>query len=100
MEVIPLDGDAEIAPGIDVIFSPGHSVGGQSVAIRTAAGRAVITGFCCNERNFPARGPAVAPGVHIDVREAYDTARKIRATADILIPLHGLEVGRRGAIPG
>lgn len=99
LEVVQVEGDARIADGIEVIFSPGHTVGGQSVAINTAKGRAVITGFCCNEKNFPNQGPAVAPGVHMNLAEAYDSIQKIRQIADILIPIHDLAVGRRKCIP-
>ena len=83
----------------DVIISPGHTVGGQSVAVNTSEGRAVITGFCCNDKNFPTTGPAIAPGVHIDLTEAYDSIQKIREMADILIPLHDPVVGTRKTIP-
>ena len=98
-EVIEIEGDANILDGIDVIFTPGHTVGGQSVAVNTAKGKAIITGFCCNEKNFPVSGPAVAPGVHIDLIEAYDSIQKIKAMADIIIPLHDLSVGRMKRIP-
>ena len=98
-KVIEIDGDATIMDGIDVIYSPGHSVGGQSVAVNTAEGKAVITGFCCNDKNFPATGPAIAPGVHIDLTEAYDSIQKIKQMADILIPLHDLSIGRMKSIP-
>ena len=99
LKVTQVEGDAEIAEGVRVIFSPGHTVGGQSVAVNTAHGRAVITGFCCNAKNFPAQGPAIAPGVHINLAEAYDTIQKIRAMADILIPIHDPAVGRKKCIP-
>lgn len=46
-----------------------------------------------------ATGPAIAPGVHIDVREAYDSNHKIKAATDILIPLHDPSVGSRKCIP-
>lgn len=97
--IIKVDGDANVVDGIDVIFSPGHSVGGQSVVVNTNGGRAVITGFCCNDKNFPATGPAIAPGVHIDLTEAYDSIQKISQMADILIPLHDVAVGRMECIP-
>jgi hypothetical protein len=59
----------------------------------------VITGFCCNEQNFPASGPVVPPGVHINVIDAYESAQRVRQAADILIPLHDLAVGRQRSIP-
>ncbi|MBU4343906.1 MAG: hypothetical protein KKB05_01695 [Proteobacteria bacterium] len=99
VNVIEVDGDANIFDGIDVIFTPGHTVGGQSISINTSNGKAIITGFCCNEKNFPANGPAVASGVHINVMEAYDSAQKIKKMADILIPLHDLSTGRVRSIP-
>ena len=92
-------GNCTLTDGIDLIFSPGHTPGGQSVAVRTSAGLAVITGFCFNELNFSGNGPAVAPGVHTDAIAAYESANKIRKMADILIPLHDLSVGRQKRIP-
>ena len=99
VRVIEVKGDANILDGIDVIFTPGHTVGGQSVSINTSKGKAIITGFCCNDKNFPKTGPAIAPGVHINVMEAYDSAQKIKEMADILIPLHDLSIGRLKSIP-
>jgi len=99
VDVVEVDGDANILDGIDVIFSPGHTVGGQSVSINTSEGKAIITGFCCNDKNFPKTGPAIAPGVHINAIEAYDSIQKIKEMADILIPLHDLEVGKKESIP-
>jgi len=99
LEVVQVEGDVHFADGIDLIYSPGHTVGGQSVAVNTAKGRAVITGFCCNDKNFPSQGPAVAPGVHLNLADAYDSIQEIRRMADILIPLHDISVGRRKCIP-
>jgi glyoxylase-like metal-dependent hydrolase (beta-lactamase superfamily II) len=94
-----VEGDAVVEPGLEVILTPGHSPGGQSVLVNTKAGKAVITGFCCNDKNFPSNGPVVAPGVHLDAIQAWDSAVKIKALADILIPLHDLGVGARKIIP-
>ncbi|MGQ9671118.1 MAG: N-acyl homoserine lactonase family protein [Desulfosoma sp.] len=99
LKVETVRGDVSFRDGIDLIFTPGHTPGGQSVVVNTAAGRAVVTGFCCNDKNFPSTGPAVTPGVHTDALAAYDNIQRIRAMAVILIPLHGLSVGRRGRIP-
>jgi N-acyl homoserine lactone hydrolase len=99
VNIVPLQGDAEIADGVSVMLTPGHSPGGQSVLINTAAGRALITGFCCNAENFPKGGGVICPGVHLDAIQAYESAKRAREAADILIPLHDLGVGARKRIP-
>ncbi len=99
VEVVQVDGDAEIVDGIQVLLTPGHTVGGQSIVVNTRQGKAVITGFCCNEQNFPAKGPIVPSGVHINVIDAYESARRVQELADIIIPLHDLSVGRQRSIP-
>ena len=90
-----IDGDEKIAPGVSVYLTPGHTPGGQSVAVDTVRGKAVITGFCCVEETFvqteqmKRRGWEVgAPGLHQDVREAYDSVLKVKRIADIILPLH------------
>ena len=99
VDVVELEGDANIIDGIDVIFSPGHSPGGQSVSVNTSTGRVIITGFCCNDKNFPKNGPAVPPGVHIDLIEAYDSIQKIKEMGKLILPLHDLSIGKRKSIP-
>jgi glyoxylase-like metal-dependent hydrolase (beta-lactamase superfamily II) len=54
---------------------------------------------CENDKNFPSAGPAIAPGVHIDLTEAYDSIQKIKGMADILLPIHDLSIGRQKTIP-
>lgn len=87
-----IEGDAEILPGIRVVSSPGHTPGCQSVIVDTKQGRAAITGFCCNNENFPERGPAVCPGVHTDAIKAYDSIQKIKALDCIILPMHELSL--------
>ena len=99
VNVVPIEGNQTIVDGIDVVLTPGHSPGGQSIVINTSKGKAVITGFCCNSENFPTTGPPITPGVHINAIEAYDSAMWAKETADILIPLHDLSVGSKKVIP-
>ena len=93
-----IDGDKQIEPGISVFLSPGHSAGGQSVEIKTAAGTVIIPGFCCVGDTFKQteamkhRGwETTIPLIHLDAREAYDSALKVKKRADIILPLHGAE---------
>jgi glyoxylase-like metal-dependent hydrolase (beta-lactamase superfamily II) len=98
-DVVVVEGDQEIVDGIQVLLTPGHTVGGQSIVVNTRQGKAVITGFCCNEQNFPEQGPLVVPGVHINVIDAYESIRKVKEVADIILPLDDLSIGRRKNIP-
>jgi glyoxylase-like metal-dependent hydrolase (beta-lactamase superfamily II) len=99
LNVVPLHGEAEIVDGVRVIPSPGHTPGGQSVLVNTSAGTALITGFCCNGHNFPKDGSVICPGIHLSAVEVYESARRARELADILLPIHDLSVGARKRIP-
>lgn len=99
VNLITLEGDNTIVDGIDVLFTPGHTPGGQSVVVETSRGKALITGLCCNAENFPPTGGVIAPGVHLDVIQAYESMKRVQETAEILIPLHDLEVGKKRVIP-
>ena len=104
LEVI--DGQKEIVPGVSVFLTPGHSPGGQSVEVDTAAGQAIITGFCCNLSTFiqtesmKHKGWEVtAPLVHQDVRKAYDSVLRVKHRADIIIAVHDPTFAEKGKIP-
>lgn len=94
-QIRTVTGDREILPGIDVIHTPAHTDGGLSVAVDTAKGRAIITGFCVIMENFapPIEIKAmemavIPPGTHVNTYESYDIMLKIKEMADILLPLH------------
>lgn len=94
LNVIPVDGDYELAPDFELFLTPGHTPGSQTVRIRTKQGWVVIPGFCSNKENFPATGPAACPGVHCDAYQAFDTAQRVKNMEGLILPLHELEVAR------
>jgi len=112
-DVRPLDGlnlevikgDRQITGRVRVLFTPGHSAGNQSVVVETQAGNVVITG-CCIKANFEVDKtrrnalPVIPPGIHIDVRDAYDSMIKVKALADIIISNHDISYIDGEAIPG
>ena len=94
-QVHTVSGDQEIVPGIRVVHTPAHTSGGLSVAVDTAEGTAVITGFCVIEENFSPppeiRGmemDVIPPGTHVNTYQSYDILVKVKEMADVLIPLH------------
>ncbi len=103
-EIVELEGDAEVVPGVRVLLSDGHTPGGQSVIVDTPeSGRVLITGFCCNEKNFPDTGPAICPGVHTDALRAWDSINRVKAIKDegeidLIVPCHAHWPAKQGAI--
>ena len=104
-----IDGDHELMPGIKLLFTPGHSPGIQSVAVSTDAGLAIITGFCCTLENFSTPGnqawvtdvvpEVIPPGFHTDMRQAYESAVRVKEMADIIIPFHDPKMTAKKQIP-
>jgi N-acyl homoserine lactone hydrolase len=54
--VVPVEGDQEIVEGVQVLLTPGHTVGGQSVGVNTRRGRAVIPASAAMSRTSPPPG--------------------------------------------
>ncbi|MFH1382661.1 MAG: N-acyl homoserine lactonase family protein [Chloroflexota bacterium] len=101
-----VNGRKRIIPGVSVLLTPGHSPGGQSVVINTSAGKAIITGFCCQLRTFePTEAmkqqgwEASAPMLHQDVRDVYDSVLKVKRRADIIIAQHDPSFVEKDRIP-
>ena len=106
-----IQGDQTILPGIAVMHVPGHTPGGQAVVIDTAQGKAVISGFCSITENFYppedvktkvtpfASYPVIAPGIHTDLFQAYESVLRVKQVADIIIPMHDPEMAERDIIP-
>lgn len=92
IEFNELEGDREIVPGVEVIHSPGHSVGVMSVLVETKEGKVAITGFCCNKENFPANGPAICPGVHINAIDAWNSIQRIKNLGVKILPMHEIDM--------
>lgn len=98
LNFVVVKGNYEVAPGIELLFTPGHTPGCQSVVINTAHGKAVITGFCCLKENFgpPADAPervkevtpVISPGIHINAQDGFESMLLVKGIADIPIPCH------------
>jgi N-acyl homoserine lactone hydrolase len=89
-----IEGDKKIVDGVEVMFTPGHSPGTQSVAVDTPKGRAIICGMCCLDQNiFPP--PAVLKLQEVipttivyNAMQDYDSMLRIKREADIVVTSH------------
>ncbi|MFA5028009.1 MAG: N-acyl homoserine lactonase family protein [Candidatus Methylomirabilota bacterium] len=81
-----LDGDTDIAPGVRVITTPGHTPGHQSVLVETAAGRYCVAGDAVMwHENLTKRIP---PGLHTSMLESLTSLEKIARMAEHVLPGH------------
>jgi glyoxylase-like metal-dependent hydrolase (beta-lactamase superfamily II) len=90
-----IEGDTKIDDNLELIFTPGHSAGGQSIAVKTAQGLAVITGFCCMQENFDPpeefkkKGyPFTLNGSHTNPVDLYESMKRVIGVADVILPCH------------
>jgi N-acyl homoserine lactone hydrolase len=81
-----VNGVADIAPGVRVVPTPGHTPGHQSVAVDTADGVVVIAGDCANcMENIVDATPV---GIVHETAAELASLRRIRQIADFVIPGH------------
>jgi len=94
-QLVVVDGDTEVVPGITMIHTPAHTPGGMSVKVETDKGSVLICGFCTILENLhpPMEVRAmemevIPPGTHTDAQAAYDILLRARDMADHVLPLH------------
>jgi glyoxylase-like metal-dependent hydrolase (beta-lactamase superfamily II) len=92
IDFIEIEKETELLPGLELLPMPGHTPGTMAVKVATNHGTTVITGFCCNSRNFPDNGPAICPGVHTDAIAAWDSIQKIKEMKATILPMHELHL--------
>jgi len=81
-----VEDEAEIVPGIRVVWTGGHTVCSQAVLIDTAKGRVVLTGDVAYlydnlEQDHPI-------GLAVSLFESVAALRRLKAEGDILLPGH------------
>ena len=83
-----LDGDADILPGISVLFTPGHCIGHQVVLIDTNEGVCCVTGDVAGIlQNFSRNIPNMC-SIRLNDQEQIDSIERIAMYADFALPMH------------
>ncbi|MDY0237051.1 MAG: N-acyl homoserine lactonase family protein [Gudongella sp.] len=100
-EATLVEGDVEIYPGIDILFTPGHTPGTQSVSVDTKDGKVVIAGFCSLDYTFDkpadvlpqghpfANWEVFSPNIATNLEQSYDSVKRVKEVADIVLASHG-----------
>jgi len=80
---------------VTCIPTPGHTVGHQSLRVRSAAGEVVLASDCCYFARTLDGGPLPTFGADFDLqRRSIDRLRKLRDGGATIIPGHDIEVVR------
>jgi glyoxylase-like metal-dependent hydrolase (beta-lactamase superfamily II) len=90
-----IDGDAEVAPGVECLLAPGHSPGLQAVAVQTERGPAVLgsdTGHVFE--NYLEDWPSSLVVDQLALLQTFDKLRGRVASPDLLFPGHDARLAR------
>jgi glyoxylase-like metal-dependent hydrolase (beta-lactamase superfamily II) len=95
-DIDTVDGDTQLAPGLRLVRTPGHTPGSQALIADTELGSFCIAGDAISlyaniERDIP-------PGFHVNVDESVDSMDRLRGLADHFLPSHDYEVLSSGVI--
>jgi N-acyl homoserine lactone hydrolase len=97
-----LDGDTEVAAGIRVILTPGHSPGMQAVIVETAKGPYVIAGDNITHYELmavPDGDPFLPGSYYVDLREYYQSLYRLKSLGSFILPGHDMLVLRKQTYP-
>lgn len=103
-----VNGDVDFIPGVRLIHTPGHTPGGQSVAVDTEKGWYAISGYCAINDNFyppeelqKAIGyPIIPAAVHTDSVKAFESSLKlVKMFGDKVLPSHEQELMKISHLP-
>jgi glyoxylase-like metal-dependent hydrolase (beta-lactamase superfamily II) len=86
--LVIVDGDVNLAPGIDLLFAPGHTLGLQVVRVNTAKGPAIVGSDCAHVfRGYREDNPSV---FIMDMPAWIQTFDKVKSKAaiDLIFPGH------------
>jgi len=86
-------GDQKMMPGIEILLSPGHTIGLQTVAVNTAKGTAIVASDCLHaHRAFRENNTSILITDLIGWIESYDKLRAKATSIDLVFPGHDLSM--------
>jgi glyoxylase-like metal-dependent hydrolase (beta-lactamase superfamily II) len=88
-----ISGDQKIMPGIEILYSPGHTTALQTVAVNTAKGTAVVASDCLHaHRAFKENNTSILITDLIGWIESYDKIRAKATSIDLVFPGHDMSM--------
>jgi glyoxylase-like metal-dependent hydrolase (beta-lactamase superfamily II) len=87
--LVKANGDRTIAPGVEALLAPGHTIALQSVAVNTAQGTAIVASDCAHlARNIKEDTPSILITDLIGWMGSYDKLRAKASSIDLIFPGH------------
>ncbi|HHT75721.1 MAG TPA: MBL fold metallo-hydrolase [Methanomassiliicoccaceae archaeon] len=83
----PVTEDMELAPGVSLLHTPGHTLGSMSVVARTDGAVFAIAGDAMPTRDNHERW--LPPGINVDPQLALSSMERICRAGDMIVPGHG-----------
>lgn len=83
----PVSDDIELAPGVSLMHTPGHTGGSMSVVARAPDAVYVVAGDAIPTRDNHDRW--LPPGINIDPQLALSSMERICRAGDMIVPGHG-----------
>lgn len=90
-----VEGDKELFDGISVVYTPGHTIGSQSVVVNTNDGPVIITGDLVTIRASWEHDPPMPNGLYYNedaLRMMFESIDKIRKISDTIYAGHDPEL--------
>lgn len=86
--LVVVDGDKVIAPGVELLFAPGHTPGLQAVMVQTEKGRVILASDCAHiHRSFKEDIPSCLITDMVAWLKSYDKLRA-KTSVDLIFPGH------------
>jgi len=87
--LVLISGDQKILPGVELLLTPGHTIGLQSVAVNTAKGTAILASDCAHlARSFKEYIPSCLIVDMVGWMGSYDKLNAKAASIDLMFPGH------------
>jgi len=87
-----ISGDTEIAKGVKIIVTPGHTVGLQGVLVEGEARRIFIASDTLPLFDNINQEPYAISNIYVDLESYHESVRKITALSAFVLPSHDIRI--------
>lgn len=97
-----IDGDRQLADGVRILLTPGHTPGTQALLVDTGAVTyAIASDNVPFESSWRGRYEAdwTPSGIHVSLRDCYESMARLADLADVVLPSHDACVFDWGRLP-